>query len=53
MVPTSKKVLSKRKVMRSHRVGATNKKKDLCRLQVLCVFVNVSPVMAGAEEVEQ
>jgi hypothetical protein len=35
----------------SHRV-TTFEKKDLCRLQVLYIFVNVSPVRAGAEEVK-
>jgi hypothetical protein len=38
--------------MRSNRVRATNKIKDLRRLQVLYIFVNVSPVMAGAEEMK-
>jgi hypothetical protein len=45
-------VLSKRQVMRSNRVGATNKIKDLRPAQVLFVFVNVSLVMTRAEEVE-
>jgi hypothetical protein len=39
--------------MRSNRVVATTiEKKDLRRSQVLFVFVDVSPVMASAEEVE-